>query len=523
MPSPQEKLADSLQTLHELQSRGIVAIRSADLSRTHRQRLVENGFLLEVMKGWYVPTRPDEIPGDSTAWYASFWEFCASYLRDRFGDEWCLSPEQSLALQGGNRSVPGQLVVRTPKGGNKPTALPHGTSLFDVRNTMPPANEVAIVEGLRVFSVPAALISVTEQFFQRASTDVRAAMASVKDASDILALLLEGGHSTVAGRLAGAFRNIGESRIADNIVKTMKKAGYTINESDPFIDRRLILATRAVSPYVNRVRLMWDSMRKPILEVFPDAPGIPENRDAYLKAVDDIYVTDAYHSLSIEGYRVSADLIERVRGGTWNPAENAQDRQSRDALAARGYFDAFTSVKASVGKVLTGSNAGEIARDDHDDWYRQLFGPSVTAGIIRAADLAGYRTGPVYIRRSMHVPLPREAVRDCMPILFELLANEPEPAVRVVLGHFVFVYIHPYMDGNGRMGRFLMNLMLSSGGYPWTVIPVEKRGDYMPALESASVRQDITPFATLIGGLVDARLRGEAAPAVPGAAAIAPN
>ena len=92
-----------------------------------------------------------------------------------------------------------------------------------------------------------------------------------------------------------------------------------------------------------------------------------------------------------------------------------------------------------------------------------------------------------------------------------------------MLGHFVFVYIHPYMDGNGRIGRFLMNLMLASGGYPWTVIPVERRGDYMSALESASVRQDITPFATFIGGLVDARMRGEAAPAVPGAAAITPN
>ena len=515
MSSPQEKLADSLEALHALQSRDVVAIRSRDLTRTHRQRLVENGFLLEVMKGWYISSRPDEAPGDSTAWYGSFWDFCASYLTGRFGDEWCLSPEQSLALQGGNRTVPGQLVVRTPKGGNKPTPLPHGTSLFDVRNAMPPANEVTVADGLRLFSVPAALISVTEQFFRRASIDVRAAMASVKDASDILALLLEGSHSTVAGRLAGAFRNIGESRIADDIVKTMEKAGYTVNESDPFVDRVTILATRAVSPYVNRIRLMWDAMRQPILDVFPAVPGIPEDRGAYLKAVDDIYVTDAYHSLSIEGYRVSADLIERVRSGTWNPAANAQDLQSRDALAARGYFDAFTSVKTSVGTVLAGSNAGQIARDDHGDWYRQLFGPSVTAGIVRAADLAGYRTGPVYIRRSMHVPLPREAVRDCMPVLFELLANENEPAVRVVLGHFVFVYIHPYMDGNGRMGRFLMNLMLASGGYPWTVIPVERRGDYMPALESASVRQDITPFATFIGGLVGGRLRGEAAPAVP--------
>src|SRR5690606_20644871 len=130
-------------------------------------------------------------------------------------------------------------------------------------------------------------------------------------------------------------------------------------------------------------------------------------------------------------------------------------------------------------------------------------------------DLAGYRNGPVYIRRSMHVPPPRDAVRDCMPVLFELLTDETEAPVRVVLGHFVFVYIHPYMDGNGRMGRFLMNAMLASGGYPWTIVPLDRRADYMGALESASARQDIRPFAAFLGELVAAGLAGAAAPPVP--------
>ena len=51
-----------------------------------------------------------------------------------------------------------------------------------------------------------------------------------------------------------------------------------------------------------------------------------------------------------------------------------------------------------------------------------------------------------------------------MPVLFDFLEGEAEPAVRVVLGHFIFVYIRPYMDGNGRMGRFLMNVTMASGG-----------------------------------------------------------
>jgi hypothetical protein len=516
MPTPQEKLAQSLEALHELQGRGVVAIRSDDLRRTDRERLLESGFLKEVMKGWYIPSRPDESAADSTAWYASFWDFCAAYLAHRFGEEWCLSPEQSLSLHGGNRSVPGQLFVRAPKGGNKPTPLPHGTSLFDMRASLPPRNEVVLLDGMRLFSVPAALIGASEQCFRRASTDVRSAMVAIRDASDVLALLLEGGHSTIARRIAGAFRSAGQEGIADDIVRTMEKAGYTIRENDPFADAPpAVLRTRAPSPYVNRVRLMWQAMREPVLAAFPAAPGLPGDRNAYLKAVDDIFVNDAYHSLSIEGYRVSPELIERVRGGAWNPDEDPQDRENRNALAARGYYDAFTSVKASVEQVLSGANAGKVGQDDHRDWYRQLFGPGVTAGIVRAPDLAGYRIGPVYIRRSKHVPPPREAVRDCMPVLFELIAGETEPAVRVVLGHFMFVYIHPYMDGNGRMGRFLMNVMLASGGYQWTIIPLERRNDYMVALEAASVGHDIRPFAQFVGGLVNAGIHGQGAPSVP--------
>jgi len=516
MASSQEKLAESLHVLKGLQERGVIAVRSADLSRTHRERLVNNGFLKVVMRGWYIPSRPDETPGDSTAWYASFWDFCASYLRERFDSDWCLSPEQSLFLHTGNRTVPKQLLVRSPKGGNKPTALPFGTSLFDVRYTMPRKDDIVEKDGLRLYTVPAALVACPEHFFRQTPTEVRAAMAMVKDASDVLALLLEGGHSTIAGRLAGAFRNAGHDRIADQIIGTMKSAGFTMLESDPFENRPPnILDTREASPYVNRIRLMWQKMREPIIEQFPVAPGLPKDIDSYLKHVEEIYVTDAYHSLSIEGYRVSAELIELVRSGAWNPDDYENGQEHRNALAARGYWQAYQAVQESLGKILHGNNPATVVGDDHSKWYAELFGPSVTAGIINAVDLAGYRSGPVYIRRSMHVPPPREAVRDCMPVLFDLLREETEPSVRVVLGHFIFVYIHPYVDGNGRMGRFLMNTMLASGGYPWTVIPVDERSAYMAGLEEASVGQNIVPFADFLSRLVDGGMKGKSVPKVP--------
>jgi Fic family protein len=67
-----------------------------------------------------------------------------------------------------------------------------------------------------------------------------------------------------------------------------------------------------------------------------------------------------------------------------------------------------------------------------------------------------------------------------------------------VLGHFIFVFIHPYADGNGRLGRFMMNLMLASGGYYWSILRVENRAAYMRALERASVEGDIAQFAVFV-------------------------
>jgi hypothetical protein len=505
MASPADKLAASLAVLKALQDQDRVALRASDMTRTHRERLVRAGFLREVMKGWYLPSRPDEPAGESTSWYTAFWAFCASYLESRFGDDWSVSPEQSISLHTGNWTVPRQLLVRSPRGNNKPTGLIHETSIFDIRLDMPPAADREVKDGVRLYKLPAALLACSQAQFAARPTEMRAALAMVQDASVLLGRLLEGGRSTVAGRLVAAFRNIGRERIADDIRAAMEAAGYTVQENDPFEDRSLVaFGARENSPFVNRMRLDWARMREDVRAAFPKATGLSSSPAAYLKQLAEIYLNDAYHSLSIEGYRVSAALIEKVRRGNWNPDVDKTDQEDRNALAARGYWQAFQAVEQSIRKVLGGENAGHVADRDHATWYRELFGPSVTAGILRAADLAGYRNGPVYIRRSMHKPPNTDAVRELMPALFELLQQEPEASVRVVLGHFMFVYIHPYTDGNGRMGRFLMNLMLASGGYPWTIVPLERRDDYMGALERASVHGDIRPFTGFLASLVRA-------------------
>jgi Fic family protein len=210
------------------------------------------------------------------------------------------------------------------------------------------------------------------------------------------------------------------------------------------------------------------------------------------------YPADAFHSLSIEGYQVTAELIEKIETGQWDPENDETDRSQRDALAAKGYHQAFQSVLGSVSRVINLENPGQVFEEELQNWYRQMFAPFVTANLIKAANLAGYRDQQVYIRGARHVPPPKAAVPDCMEKLFELLKNEENPAVSAVLGHFVFVFIHPYMDGNGRIGRFLMNLMLIAAGFNWTIIRVEHRNRYLAALEEASTRENILPLAEFI-------------------------
>ncbi|WP_159090203.1 MULTISPECIES: Fic family protein [Ruegeria] len=88
--------------------------------------------------------------------------------------------------------------------------------------------------------------------------------------------------------------------------------------------------------------------------------------------------------------------------------------------------------------------------------------------------------------------------------LFGLLDDDLELAIRVVLLHWMLGYFHPYSVGNGRIARFLMYVLLASGGYPWMVIQMQDRAECMSALEAASVSGDVSLFARFIAARLGA-------------------
>ena len=116
------------------------------------------------------------------------------------GDQWHLSPEQSLLLLAENTVIPEQVVIFSPKGTNNNTKLLFGTSFYDLKQTqVPPPADVIVRDGLRLYSTPAALVKVPQAFFARHPIESQVALGTLPDASDVLRRLLAGGHSAIAG------------------------------------------------------------------------------------------------------------------------------------------------------------------------------------------------------------------------------------------------------------------------------------------------------------------------------------
>ena len=518
MDSINKKLAGSLELLMERQGEGRRIFRSSEFPREDRERLLRNGFLQPVIQGWLMLSSPAARPNDTTPWFSSVWEFCAQYCAHRFGERWHLSAGDSLLQHAENTAVPKRIRVQAEQGTNHNLSLPFDTVLSDLKAArLPDESEVVTKDGLRLFTPEAALLRVPTAFYRRYPVEAQTVLANVKHISWLLQRLVSDGQSVVAGRLAGAFRHVGMDSVAGGIARTMRDAERFFREKDPFEERKPISRNAAEGGFSpipavpiaskTQIRLshLWTRMRKPILAAFPQPPGRPVNDVevwGYLKKVEEAYVEDAYHSLSIEGYRVTPELLERVRTGKWDTLRVPADREQHDALAARGYWQAFQKVKESVTDVLKGDNSGRTVRTEHSFWYQQMFQPFAAAGLYDENQLVGYRNQRVYLRGSRHVPMGWERVGEAMDVLFDLLEAEPEPAVRAAAGHLLFGYIHPYPDGNGRNARFLMNVMLASGGYPWTIIRTEDRNMYLDAMQAACVDQDFDPYARFLSDRV---------------------
>ena len=112
-----------------------------------------------------------------------------------------------------------------------------------------------------------------------------------------------------------------------------------------------------------------------------------------------------------------------------------------------------------------------------------------------------YRTENVIISGATHIPPDSILVPELMEKLiyrYDEWKEKYHPLVVSALLHAEFVKIHPFIDGNGRTARLLLNFEAMKNGYPPIIIKREQRHEYYDALDKGAITGDYTDFVKLV-------------------------
>lgn len=144
----------------------------------------------------------------------------------------------------------------------------------------------------------------------------------------------------------------------------------------------------------------------------------------------------------------------------------------------------------------------------HNDPLSEWNIKNIHALILKEIDNANagkYRNENVVISGAKHIPPKHYEIGDLMQKLISEYHNEWKafhPVIRATLIHGEFVKIHPFVDGNGRTSRLLLNFELMKNGYPPIIIKKEERSSYYDVLDLAHTTMNYEPFIKLVSNLV---------------------
>jgi Fic family protein len=253
-------------------------------------------------------------------------------------------------------------------------------------------------------------------------------------------------------------------------------------------------------PWLDRQAATFSRFRERIEAAAEEAESaLPRfARDSLVAQAREAKAYDAYHSTTIEGYRIRPEEVSAVISGKSVGGHDPEEVRSRMAVA--GYSRAF---ERTLEAVRDAPGAVPITETLIQALYIDLFSPSVDAGIVSPEMMRGWRTEPAYLRGQVYVPAGPEKLPRLMRQCEDLVNGvEGHPAVRGILAHLEFVTVHPYADGNGRLARLLMNVALLGEGVPWVTIRNDDRPQYFTALHAAQVHGDPMPFTRFVLGYV---------------------
>jgi Fic family protein len=305
----------------------------------------------------------------------------------------------------------------------------------------------------------------------------------------------------VLKRIEDIARDVGNTVLADLLADVISaEQNVRIGRDRTGVGRTLVIPGSIArldssrDPWLDRLRVMIRDSRDQIAPILSDAAERRPPLEDLLKQARERRSHDAYHSSSIEGYRLRMEEVSQLLGPESGEG-SIDDLASRVAVV--GYARAFDALLARIERT---DDRLSLSSQLILDLYTGLFAPSVEAGLVDRAGLQRYRNGPVYIRNTMYVPPNADKVPALMEVTIEEMNTIPvqDGMLRGILTHLWFVWAHPFVDGNGRVARFLMNAALLAARHPWLTIRVDQRAEYFRALRRAQIDEEYTAFARFI-------------------------
>ena len=204
---------------------------------------------------------------------------------------------------------------------------------------------------------------------------------------------------------------------------------------------------------------------------------------------EEFTVEYTYNSNAIEGNTLTlreTDLV--LRGLT------IAQKPLKDHMEAVGHKEAFDYVRELVKEKAPLTES--IIKQIH---YLVLADKKDDRGV--------YRRVPVRIMGAHHEPVQPYLIEPQMEqLLQDYAASEEHIVTKLARFHIEFEGIHPFIDGNGRTGRLLVNLELMKAGYPPIDIKFTDRVMYYNAFDAYHVKHDLSAMEGLLAGYINARL-----------------
>ena len=196
-----------------------------------------------------------------------------------------------------------------------------------------------------------------------------------------------------------------------------------------------------------------------------------------------------YDSTNIEGNTLTLQETTQLLFEGITPRKLI--REIKEVLNHKEAFDYILDYKKDISK--------EFILKLHEIVTKETLKPEFLG------EIGKYRSLQVYIRGvSWLPPKPQEVPQDMASLLSWYTKNKKKvhPIILAAYFHSAFETIHPFVDGNGRVGRLLINFILHKNNFPMINIPNKERYIYYETLEQSQIKGNLRPLVKFLFGLL---------------------